>query len=103
MDHKCLHSEDIGAFKATLSRVAKELDGNGQTGLIKRFYAMEADYIESKNDLNKLATAFSALAKADSNKEAIKIAIASGLKRFCGFVALGATLLGVIYLILDHI
>jgi hypothetical protein len=103
MDHTCNQEGNIGAIKATLSRLEKDLNGNGQQGIIQRFVIMEAEHVEVKDNIDKLATAFSALAKNDSNKEAVKVAIANGLKRFGGFVAIGATLLGVIYLILDHI
>jgi hypothetical protein len=103
MAHECNHEGDIGAIKATLSRIEKDLNGNGQQGIIQRFVIMEAEHTEVKENLDKLATAFSALAKNDSNKEAIRLAIANGLKRFGGFIAIGATILGAIYLILDHI
>lgn len=102
-DHICPHEQDIGAIKSSLKRIDKDLYGNSRPGQVQRFVVMEAEHIEVKDNLEKLATAFSALAKSDSNKEAIKMAIANGLKKFGGFLVIGATVVSLVYLILDHI
>ncbi len=73
-----------------------ELYGNGQEGMVKKFYTMETEHVEVKGDLNKLATSFSALARNDSNREAVRKTLGIYLVRASIIIASAGTIITLI-------
>ncbi len=79
--------------------IKNELYGNGQEGMVKKFNTMETQHIEVKDDLNKLATSFSALAKTDSNKEAVRKALGKSFIIGCSILGAAGTIVGILHVI----
>ena len=102
-DHICPHEKDFGTLEKSMQTIEKDLYDNGQRGIITRFIVMEAEHIELKDDLKKLATSFSALAKSQVEQDVTKRLRTDALKAFGKFVAIGGTIIGVLYLVLDHV
>jgi len=94
-DH-CPHEAKVGSMEATLKRIDKDLYGNGQEGLVKKFTKMETEHNEMKGDLNKLATSFSALAKSDSNREAIRKALGKSIVTAAAILGIAGTIITII-------
>jgi len=65
--------------EAELKRICRVLDGNGQPGLIRDVSELKVKITDMDESLDKLATAYSALARNDSNREAIRKAMSKGL------------------------
>ena len=82
-----------------VKRVANELFGNGQEGIVKKFTRMETEHTEVKQDLNKLATSFSALVKTDSNREAVKKMMGKSFVIGCSIIGAAGTIVGILHVI----
>lgn len=76
-----------------------ELYGNGQKGMVKKVNTMETVQSDVKYDLNKLATSFSALAKSDSNKEAVRKALGKSFVIGCAILGAAGTLVGILHIV----
>ena len=82
--------------ESIIKRMDKELFGNGGKGIIKEFERYKTEHNEMKGDLGKLATAFSALAQNDSNREAIRRVLGKSIKHTSLIVGMFATIIPVI-------
>jgi len=82
-----------------IKRLENELFGNGQEGIVKKFTRMETEHTEVKDDLNKLATSFSALAKSDSNRDAVKKALGKSFIVGCSILGAAGTIFGILHVI----
>jgi len=63
--HICPHKGTIDQFK-------KDLNGNGNQGLIKDVTELKLQMTDIKDDIEKLATSYSALAKSEIKKDALE-------------------------------
>ena len=108
--HLCPH-------KGEIKQISKALNGNGNQGLIKDVTECKIEMTAIKDDIEKLATSYSALAKSEIHKDALEKArleleqkkLEERKKRSIIIQRLGtifAIVFGVVataYLILDHI
>lgn len=112
----CLHEQSIGALKIVVKRLENKIFGNGKDGLSDEVIILKKDVMDVKDDLNKLATSYSALAKSEIKKDAIEQAkldiekkkLEERKKRSSVIQRLG-TIFGIVfgavtvlYIILDH-
>ena len=88
---------------ATINRISKDLYGNGQKGLVREFEELkvrcaehEKEYVKMENSIEKLATSFSALARNDSNREAIRKALGKSLVNASLIVGIFGTIITLI-------
>lgn len=88
-EHKCPH-------EATIKQDHRELYGNGKDGLVKEFVALSTKFNSMEDSVDKLATAFSALAKNDSNREAIRKALGGAMVKASLIIAAGGTIITLI-------
>lgn len=108
--HICPH-------KGTIEQLSKAINGNGNDGLIKDCEGLKIQMKDIKDDIEKLATSYSALAKSEIEKDALEKAkleleekkLAEKKKRSDIIKRLG-TIFGIVfgavslaYLVLDHI
>lgn len=108
--HVCPH-------EGNLKQINKELFGNGNDGVVKEVTKLKVKFVNIEDDIKKLATSYSALAKSEIEKDAIEQAkidlekkkleerkkrssIINRLGTIFGIMFGAATLL---YIILDHI
>ena len=76
-----------------IKRIEKILDGNGQPGLVVEFAKCKEKIETMDESLDKLATAYSALAKNDSNREAVRKALGKGIANTSLIVGIFATII----------
>lgn len=108
--HICPH-------KGTIEQISKALNGNGNQGVIRDVTELKLQMTAIKDDIEKLATSYSALAKSEIEKDAIEKAkidleekkLAERKKRSSIIQRLG-TIFGIVfgaatllYIVLDHI
>lgn len=91
--------QKVAVLTDKLKDYDRQLKGNGQEGLIPRFIIVEKEVKDMTDDLSKLATAFSALAKSDSNKEAVRKALGNGLVKASIILGIAGTIIAIIYTI----
>ncbi len=77
----------------TVRRLDKAIFGNGQKGIVKEFEKYKAEHEDMKGDLGRLATAFSALAQINSNKEAIRKVFGRTLKHVSIIIGISGTVI----------
>ena len=80
----------------TEKRVLNTLYGNGQPGLVQKVQECSTKIDTMDESLDKLATAFSALAKNDSNREAIRKAMGKALVKASIIVGMFGTVITLI-------
>lgn len=101
-------------MEKTLERVVKDLYGNGQKGLLRDFEHLKTEcgnyreqdtekQKEMEESLKNLATSFSALARNDSNKEAIRKALGKALIRASLIIGMFGTVITLILAFHDKI
>ena len=83
-DHKCPH-------EAQIKQSHRELYGNGNVGLVKEFVQLKTEFENMNESVDKLATAFSALAKSDSNREAVRKALGRALVKASLIIGIAGT------------
>ena len=88
-DHNCPHT-------ALIKQSHKELFGNGNVGMVKEFVKLNTEFREMNENVDKLATAFSALAKNDSNREAVRMALGKALIKASIIIASAGTIITLI-------
>lgn len=79
-----------------IKRIERILDGNGQPGLIKECAETKVKLESMEENLDKLATAYSALARNDSNREAVRKALGKSLVQASLIVGIFGTIITVI-------
>lgn len=89
--------ERVAVLEDKLKDYDRQLKGNGQEGIIPRFIILEKGFEDMTDDVKKLATAFSALAKSDSNKEAVRKALGKALVKASIIIGIAGTVVAIIY------
>jgi len=110
MPDRCPCEKDVAVLKAQVHEINKDLKGNGQEGVLSRFIKIEKEVSEMTNSIDKIATAYSALAKAqdtqaalDHQKEKNRKARSSAIQRVGTIFAIIFGLVSTLYIILNHI
>jgi hypothetical protein len=112
-----LGDSHICPHKGEIEQITKALNGNGNQGLIKDVTECKIEMTAIKDDITKLATSYSALAKSEIKKDALEKArleleekkLAEREKRSTIFKRLGtifAIIFGAVatfYIIIDHL
>ena len=80
----------------SIDRIIKDLYGNGQRGLIEQFIELKSEHKDMKENLKSLATSFSALARLDSNREAVRKALGKALIKASLTIGMFATIITLI-------
>ena len=88
-EHKCPN-------EALINQCHKELYGNGNPGMVKDFVEIKTRFEKMDESVDKLATAFSALAKSDSNREAVRKALGKALVKASLIVGIAGTIVALI-------
>ena len=83
-------------MEKTVARIEKDLYGNGHPGLIKEFEVSKLKIENMEESVEKLATAYSALAKNDSNREAVRKALGKSLTNASLIVGIFGTIITLI-------
>ena len=65
LEHVCPH-------EGNLKQINKEIYGNGNKGLSKDVTQLKLEVVNIKDDINKLATSYSALAQSEIEKDAME-------------------------------
>jgi len=94
-----MDSEQLGRVCATLEKIEKDFYGNGQKGIVERFLKVETEHETVMDSIDKLATAFSALARNDSNKEAVRKVLGRSMVIAASIIAAAGTIVGIFYTI----
>ena len=109
-DHVCPHEQDFGTVKESLRKIDKDLYGNGEKGIVPRFIIMETEHITVMGNLEKLATSYSALSKSQITMDATeklkaenKKRIATAIEKIATIVGVGISLVGLLYVVLEHL
>ena len=102
-DHNCPHESNI-------KQTYKELFGNGSKGIVKEFIALKTEFQSMNANVEKLATSYAALVKSQIEQDATQRAKADGHKRMSTAIqrvgtitAIVIGIVGIVYLVLDHI
>lgn len=80
----------------SIESVEKVLFGNGRAGLVEQFTVLKTEHKEMKEDLSSLAKSFSALAKLDSNREAVRKALGKALGKASIIIGTFGTIIALI-------
>lgn len=110
-EHICPYSQDIGAMKRTLDKIDITINGNGSNvGLKIQVDRNKRTLDDMQEDLRKIATAMSGLAKArdeeliiEREKEKNKKARLTTIQKIGTIAAVVFGALGALKLILDYI
>ena len=94
--HICHREADIGKLEVLTAQHEKALKGNGNEGLVIRFAKLETEHNDIMESVDKLATAFSALAKSDSNREAVRKALGKALVKSSLIIGAAGTIIALI-------
>ena len=79
MPEKCPCEQDVAVLKARVKYYDHKFEDNGTEGYFSRFIKMEENMKTTDESLASLSTSFSALAKMDSNREAVRKALGNAL------------------------
>jgi len=90
-----MDSEQLGRMCAKLDKIDKDFYGNGRKGFSERFLKMETEHETVMESIDKLATAFSALARNDSNKEAVRKVLGKSIVIGSAIIATAGTIVGI--------
>ena len=94
---QCPCEKDVAVLKDKVDKVVKQLEGNGQEGFITRYVKTEQKVDKMEESLDKLATSFSALAKNDSNREAVRKVLGGALIKTSLIVGIFGTVITLIF------
>ena len=83
--------------EALIRQSHKELYGNGNKGMVKEFVELRTEFKDMSDSVEKLATAFSALAKSDSNREAVRKALGKALIKASIILGMAGTIITLIF------
>lgn len=87
-------------YENDVKRVLKILDGNGKDGLIVETATLKTKLDDMTDDLQKIATAMSAIAKDNSNREAVRRVLGKSLKHASIIVGIFGTVITLIITLL---
>lgn len=110
-------AECVCPFEGTIKENKEDLRGNGKTGLVRKMARMEVEMKHTNEHLGELSRNYGILAKSMQDidvKEKVEMKLKEKklelkqkhsdlIKRIVTVVSTGATIVGVVYLILDHI
>ena len=95
----CQRDADIERLNVLTDQNYRDLRGNGNEGVVIRITKLEMGHESMYESVDKLATAFSALARSDSNREAIRRALGKSFIIGCSILAAAGTIVAIIYTI----
>ena len=90
-------------LKERIRKVEDCLYGNGKDGLLTEIALVKQKQETMTEDLGKLATAYSALAKSQTERDAIQKHRGVVAKSIGLYVSIVAGILGALFLVLEHI
>ena len=86
--------------ESTINRLVRIIDGNGKRGILQDVIVIDERVTKMEESIDKLATAYSALARNDSNREAVRKALGKGLITASVIVGMFGTIITLIIKIL---
>lgn len=92
----CQRDADIERLNVLTDQNHRDLRGNGNEGVVIRFAKLETEHEDMCESVDKLATAFSALAKSDSNRDAVRKALGRSFVVGCAILSTAGMIITII-------